>query len=101
MFYENEGTLLDFGESLEDLGISEFAFPIEKTNSLLEYFRAKNYLILGGDLYIKKSTKRFELFYADWYYEGKNVEGSIIKASTYLSQFSQKDIYVTFVTNNT
>ena len=85
------------GESLKNNGIDEKALPISEANTMLDLYLSNNVLVLGGDLYVKKMDKGFELFYADWFYEGDSVEDSINKAKSYLEQFGRKDLYVSFV----
>ncbi len=84
-------------ESLKNNGIDEKALPIGEANAILQLFRSNNVLVLGGDVYVKKMDGSFELFYADWFYEGVDVEDSITKAKNYLRQFGRKDLYVSFV----
>lgn len=85
------------GESLTDIGIDESVLPINTVDKVLELYKSSKILVLGGDIYIKKTDGRFELFYADWFYEGNNIEESITKAKNYLRQFKKKDLYVSFV----
>lgn len=85
------------GESLKNNGINEKALPISETNTILDIYLSNHFLVLGGDIYVKKINGSFELFYADWFYEGDNIEDSITKAKKYLRQFSRKDLYVSFV----
>ncbi|MER2163091.1 hypothetical protein [Psychrobacter alimentarius] len=85
------------GESLKNNGIDEKALPISEANRILDLYLSNNILVLGGDLYVKKMDKGFELFYADWFYEGDSVEDGINKAKSYLEQFGGKDLYVSFV----
>ena len=85
------------GESLKSMGIEESVLPMSAANSALDIYEANNNLVLGGDIYIKKSSGSFELLYANWFYEGDNIEDSINKARGYLKQFNGKDLYVSFV----
>ena len=85
------------GESLRGNGIDNFAFPMREVDSILELYKTNRVLILGGDIYIKTSCKNFAPFYANWFYEGNDIEDSIIKAKDYLRIFKGKDLYVWFV----
>lgn len=95
------GQILEFysslGESLENNGIDEKVLPINEANTMLALYLSNNVLVLGGDLYVKKLEKGFELFYAYWFYEGDNVKDSITKAKNYSRQFGRKDLYISFV----
>ncbi|WP_182407611.1 Imm40 family immunity protein [Psychrobacter sp. GP33] len=85
------------GESLRGNGIENFAFPMREVDSILELYKTNRVLILGGDIYIKNLSENFVPFYENWFYEGNNVEDSIIKAQDYIRMFKGKDLYVCFV----
>lgn len=85
------------GESLKGNGIENFAFPMREVDSILELYKTNRVLVLGGDIYIKNSSEDFAPFYGNWFYEGDNVEDSIIEAKDYLRMFKGKDLYVCFV----
>lgn len=87
-----------------DFSDTETAWMIEDAILVLEYFKSKKKIVLGGDIL----TKKLEYNYDSWYYNvdsdqssAFNVECSIRVAFEYLSNYIRKNeklYYVVFVT---
>lgn len=85
------------GESLIDNGLKEAVLPISEAYFACDLFMQNHLIVLGGDLYAKNSSGGFDCFYADWFYSGVSSIDSIQEARTYLAQFEDKRLYVSFV----
>lgn len=70
---------------LSDLGVYEFAFPLDQAIKMVNFLNQKNIAILGGDVYYRKG---FEINPSDesWYCEKNNEETDY--------DFTQRSFYV-------
>lgn len=85
------------GISLREQGVNEGVLPIITYDYVIELFSKNKLLILGGDLYKKDVDGNLINIYANWYYDDGNVDESAEQARSYLSQFLNKDLYVSYI----
>lgn len=78
------------GYSLTCIGVNEYAYDFVTSLKILEYVKSRNWIVLGGDVYLKNQGSIVATF-DNWYYNpvGKlDSEKSISKAIDYLTRYS-------------
>ncbi|WP_392562370.1 Imm40 family immunity protein [Orbus sturtevantii] len=88
------------GNSLKSIGINEAVLPINEIEYALELFLKTNLLILGGDIYEKDTSGNIVYAYASWSYDGTSVLSGIEESRSYLNQFTDNKLLVSFVIQN-
>ena len=64
---------------------------MREIDDISEVYKTNRVLILGSNIYIKNLSENFAPFYANYFYEGNNIEISIIKTKDYIRMFKGKD----------
>jgi len=88
------------GRSLNENGLCEAALPVSEANIALKLFRQQRWRVLGGDVYRLTDEGRFEPTYENWFYEGKDVEESVIAARDFIDGLAGRAVYIVFVVDD-
>lgn len=84
--------LIEFGYSLEPMGISEIVWKSEDAIKVIIFLTSKGYAILGGDVY-SINEKGLKATYDSWYIN-KSISQSLLeesrkKAFEYISEYAK------------
>lgn len=78
------------GYSLASVGVNEYAYDFATSLKILEFVKSRNWIVLGGDVYLKNHGS-IDATFDNWYYNpvGKlDSENSISKAIDYLTKYN-------------
>ncbi|WP_416438981.1 Imm40 family immunity protein [Phnomibacter sp. MR] len=64
-----ETILMKYGESLNEIGVNNWAVPLSISTSVLKELYQNKIAVLGGDLLKKTGGNQLNYVYANWYCE--------------------------------